>query len=56
MEPIEDLDVLSEERVRQREADKNPDDDLDRVKHGYDAAAGEKQVYIETCFSPAAAS
>jgi tRNA-2-methylthio-N6-dimethylallyladenosine synthase len=48
MEPIEDLDVLSEERVRQREADKNPDDDLDRVKHGYDAAAGEKQVYIET--------
>ncbi|MFB6231961.1 MAG: tRNA (N6-isopentenyl adenosine(37)-C2)-methylthiotransferase MiaB, partial [Salinibacter sp.] len=47
MEPIEDLDVLSEERVRQREAD-DADEDLDRVKHGYDATAGDKQVYIET--------
>ena len=48
MEPIEDLDVLDEERVRQREADDPPDDDLDRVKHGYDATAGDKRVYIET--------
>ena len=47
MEPIEDLDVLSEERVRQREAD-DADEDLDRVKHGYDATAGDKQVCIET--------
>ena len=47
MEPIEDLDVLSEERVRQREAD-DADENLDRVKHGYDATAGDKQVCIET--------
>ena len=50
MEPIEDLDVLDEERVRQREAgaDAPDDENLDRVKHGYDATAGDKQVYIET--------
>ena len=50
MEPIEDLDVLDEERVRQREAgaDAPDDENLDRVKHGYDTTAGDKQVYIET--------
>jgi tRNA-2-methylthio-N6-dimethylallyladenosine synthase len=49
MEPIEDLDVLSEDEVRQREAGAGADDEnLDRVKHGYDEAAGTKQVYIET--------
>jgi len=49
MEPIEDLDVLSEDDVRQREVDRGRDDDaLDRVKHGYDEAAGNKKVYIET--------
>ena len=48
MEPIEDLDVLAEDEVRQREADGEVDEDLDRVKHGYDATAGDKQVYIET--------
>ncbi|MCS4199015.1 tRNA (N6-isopentenyl adenosine(37)-C2)-methylthiotransferase MiaB [Salinibacter ruber] len=48
MEPIEDLDVLAEDEVRQREADGEVDEDLDRVKHGYDATAGDKKVYIET--------
>ena len=48
MELIEDLDVLDEDRVRQREAGDAPDEDLDRVKHGYDSTAGDKQVYIET--------
>ena len=47
MEPIEDIDVLSEDEVRQRE-EKSEDEALDRVKHGYDEAAGDKQVYIET--------
>ncbi|MFB6248279.1 MAG: tRNA (N6-isopentenyl adenosine(37)-C2)-methylthiotransferase MiaB, partial [Salinibacter sp.] len=50
MEPIEDIDVLSEDEVRQREGGAGADDseDLDRAKHGYDEAAGDKQVYIET--------
>ena len=49
MEPIEDLDVLSEDEVRQREAGAGSEEDtLDRMKHGYDEAAGAKQVYIET--------
>jgi tRNA-2-methylthio-N6-dimethylallyladenosine synthase len=49
MEPIEDLDVLSEDEVRQREAGAGADaENLDRMKHGYDEAAGAKQVYIET--------
>ena len=49
MEPIEDLDVLAEDEVRQRQADKDLDEDqLDQIKHGYDEATGDKQVYIET--------
>jgi len=49
MEPIEDIDVLSEDEARRREAGSGAEDaDLDRVKHGYDEAAGPKQVYIET--------
>ncbi|PQJ36447.1 tRNA (N6-isopentenyl adenosine(37)-C2)-methylthiotransferase MiaB [Salinibacter sp. 10B] len=50
MEPIEDIDVLSEDEVRQREAGagSTEDENLDRMKHGYDEAAGGKQVYIET--------
>lgn len=49
MEIIEDLDVLDEERVRARQADKDlEDEELDRVKHGYDEVTGDKQVYIET--------
>jgi len=47
MEPIEDLDVLAEDEVRQRQADTD-EDQLNQMKHGYDEAAGEKQVYIET--------
>ena len=49
MEPIEDLDVLAENEVRQRQAEKDVDEDqLNQMKHGYDEAAGDKQVYIET--------
>jgi len=49
MELIEDLDVLDEERARKRGIDRDVDDEaLDRVKHGYDETAGDKQVYIET--------
>jgi tRNA-2-methylthio-N6-dimethylallyladenosine synthase len=49
MEPIEDLDVLSEDEVRQRQADTDAgEDQLNQMKHGYDEAAGDKQVYIET--------
>jgi len=49
MEPIEDLDVLSEDEVRQREAGAGADDEnLDQMKHGYDETGGTKQVYIET--------
>ena len=48
MELIEDLDVLDEDRVRQREAGDAPDEDIDRARHGYDPTAGDKQVYIET--------
>jgi len=49
MEPIEDLDVLAEDEVRQRQADKDLDEDqLNQMKHGYEEAAGDKQVYIET--------
>jgi len=49
MEPIEDLDVLPEEEVRQRQADTDLDEDqLNQMEHGYEEAAGGKQVYIET--------
>jgi len=49
MDVIEDLDVLDEERARKRGIDRDVDDEaLDRVKHGYDETAGQKQVYIET--------
>jgi tRNA-2-methylthio-N6-dimethylallyladenosine synthase len=48
MEPIDDLDVLSEDEVRQHQAGSDDEEALDQIKHGYDETAGDKQVYIET--------